>query len=110
MPIKKTPLPIITENKNTFQLNNRGDQSAVGKASSSSQEKIVKKDAQVLNEPKAFQQPKRVKKLLIKSISKEEILASASEISASDAALSNQISNFEKQPRRKIYWRSYQRI
>ena len=32
---KKTPLPIITENKNTFQLNNRVDQSAVGKASSS---------------------------------------------------------------------------
>ena len=35
---KKTPLPIITENKNTFQLNNRGDQPSVGKASSSSQE------------------------------------------------------------------------
>jgi protein TonB len=97
---KKTPLPIITENKNTFQLNNRVDQSAVGKASSSSQEKIVKKDAQALNEPKAVQQPKE-SKVINKSISKEEILASASEISASDAALSNQISNFEKQPRRK---------
>ncbi|QDC47915.1 energy transducer TonB [Candidatus Methylopumilus universalis] len=97
---KKTPLPMITENKNTFQLNNRVDQSTVGKASSSSQEKIVKKDAQVLNEPKAVQQPKE-SKVINKSISKEEILASASEISASDAALSNQISNFEKQPRRK---------
>jgi len=31
---KKSPLPIITENKNTFQLNNRGDQPEVGKASS----------------------------------------------------------------------------
>jgi protein TonB len=91
---------MITENKNTFQLNNRGDQSAVGKASSLSQEKIVKKDVQVLNEPKAVQQPKE-SKVINKSISKEEILASASEISASDAALSNQISNFEKQPRRK---------
>ena len=91
---------MITENKNTFQLNNRGDQSSVGKASSLSQEKIVKKDAQVLNEPKAVQQPKE-SKVINKSISKEEILASASEISASDAALSNQISNFEKQPRRK---------
>jgi protein TonB len=97
---KKSPLPIITENKNTFQLNNRADQSAVGKASSPSEEKIVKKDAQVLNEPKAVQQPKE-SKVINKSISKEEILASASEISASDAALSNQISNFEKQPRRK---------
>jgi protein TonB len=97
---KKTPLPMITENKNTFQLNNRGEQSAVGKASSSSQEKIVKKEAQVLNESKAVQQPKE-SKVINKSISKEEILASASEISASDAALSNQISNFEKQPRRK---------
>ena len=27
---KKSPLPIITENKNTFQLNNRGDQPEVG--------------------------------------------------------------------------------
>ena len=53
-----------------------------------------------MNEPKAVQQPKE-SKVINKSISKEEILASASEISASDAALSNQISNFEKQPRRK---------
>ncbi len=97
---KKTPLPTVTENKNTFQLNNRGDQSAVGKASSPSEEKIVKKDAQVLNEPKAVEQPKE-SKVINKSISKEDVLASASEISASDAALSNQISNFEKQPRRK---------
>lgn len=37
---KKTPLPIVTENKNTFQLNNRGDQPIPGKASSSSQEKL----------------------------------------------------------------------
>jgi len=97
---KKTPLPIITENKNTFQLNNRGDQPSVGKASSSSQEKIVKKEAPTLNEPKAVQQPKE-SKVINKSISKEDILASASEISASDAAISNQTSNFEKQPRRK---------
>ena len=97
---KKTPLPIITENKNTFQLNNRADQPIPGKASSSSQEKIVKKDVQILNEPKAVQQPKE-SKIINKSISKEDILASASEISASDAALSNQTSNFEKQPRRK---------
>ena len=97
---KKTPLPIITENKNTFQLNNRGEQPAVGKASSSSQEKIVKKEAPTLNEPKAVQQPKE-SKVINKSISKEDVLASASEISASDAALSNQISNYEKQPRRK---------
>jgi protein TonB len=97
---KKTPLPIVTENKNTFQLNNRGNQAVEGKASSPSEEKIVKKDAQVLNEPKAVQQPKE-SKVINKSISKEEILASASEISASDAALSNQISNLEKQPRRK---------
>ena len=97
---KKTPLPIITENKKTFQLNNRGDQAVAGRASSFSQEKIVKKDAQVLNEPKAVQQPKE-SKVINKSISKEDVLASASEISASDAALSNQISNFEKQPRRK---------
>ena len=33
---KKTPLPIVTENKNTFQLNNRADQPIPGKASSSS--------------------------------------------------------------------------
>ena len=97
---KKTPLPIITENKNTFQLNNRHEQPVVGKASSSSQEKIVKKEAPTLNEPKAVQQPKE-SKVINKSISKEDVLASASEISASDAALSNQISNFEKQPRRK---------
>ena len=97
---KKTPLPTVTENKNTFQLNNRGDQSAVGKASSPSEEKIVKKDAQVLNELRAVEQPKE-SKVINKSISKEDVLASASEISASDAALSNQISNFEKQPRRK---------
>lgn len=97
---KKTPLPIITENKKTFQFNNRGDQAVSGRASSSSQEKIVKKDAQVLNEPKEVQQPKELK-VINKSISKEDVLASASEISASDAALSNQISNFEKQPRRK---------
>ncbi|NBW26620.1 MAG: hypothetical protein EBR36_01365, partial [Methylophilaceae bacterium] len=58
---KKTPLPIVTENKNTFQLNNRGDQPTVGKASSSSQEKIVKKEAPTLNEPKAVQQPKESK-------------------------------------------------
>ena len=95
---KKTPLPIITENN--FQLNNHGDQSIVGKASSSSQEKIVKKEAPTLNEPKAVQQPKE-SKVINKSISKEDVLASASEISASDAALSNQTSNFEKQPRRK---------
>ena len=97
---KKTPLPIITENKNTFQLNNSGNQSVIGKASSSSQEKIIKKDAQILNEPKAAQMPKE-SKVINKSISKEDVLASASEISASDAALSNQVSNFEKQPRRK---------
>ncbi|MEY3784829.1 MAG: hypothetical protein RL241_177, partial [Pseudomonadota bacterium] len=97
---KKTPLPIITENKNSFQLNNRGDQPTVGKASSSSQEKIVKKEAPTLNEPKAVQQPKE-SKVINKSISKEDILASASEIISSDAVLSNQISNFEKQPRRK---------
>jgi len=97
---KKSPLPIITENKNIFQLNNRGDQSAVGKASSPSQEKTVKKEAPNLNEPKVVQQPKE-SKLINKSISKEDILASANEISASDAALSNQVSNFEKQPRRK---------
>ncbi len=97
---KKSPLPIITENKNTFQLNNRGDQSAVGKASSPSQEKTVKKEAPILNEPKAIQQPKETN-VINKSISKEDILASANEISASDAALSNQVSNFEKQPRRK---------
>ena len=97
---KKTPLPIITENRNTFQLNNRGDQAIAGKASSFSQEKIVKKDAQLLNEPKAVQQPKE-SKVINKSISKEDILASASEISASDASLSNETSNFEKQPRRK---------
>ena len=97
---KKSPLPIITENKNTFQLNNRGDQPAVGKASSPSQEKTVKKEAPILNEPKAIQQPKETN-VINKSISKEDILASANEISASDAALSNQVSNFEKQPRRK---------
>ena len=97
---KKTPLPMITENKNTFQLNNRGNQSVIGKAASSSQEKIIKKDAQILNEPKAAQMPKEAP-IINKSISKEDVLASASEISASDAALSNQISNFEKQPRRK---------
>ncbi len=97
---KKSPLPIITENKNTFQLNNRGDQPAVGKASSPSQEKTVKKEAPNLNEPKAIQQPKETN-VINKSISKEDILASANEISASDAALSNQVSNFEKQPRRK---------
>jgi protein TonB len=97
---KKSPLPIITENKNTFQLNNRGDQPEVGKASSPSQEKTVKKEAPILNEPKAIQQPKE-SKIINKSISKEDILASAIEISASDAALSNQVSNFEKQPRRK---------
>jgi periplasmic protein TonB len=97
---KKSPLPIITENKNTFQLNNRGDQSMVGKASSPSQEKTVKKEAPNLNEPKAIQQPKETN-VINKSISKEDILASANEISASDAALSNQVSNFEKQPRRK---------
>ena len=97
---KKTPLPIITENRNTFQLNNRGEQAIAGKASSFSQEKIVKKDAQLLNEPKAVQQPKE-SKVINKSISKEDILASASEISASDASLSNETSNFEKQPRRK---------
>ena len=97
---KKSPLPIITENKNTFQLNNRNDQSAVGKASSPSQEKTVKKEAPILNEPKAIQQPKETN-VINKSISKEDILASANEISASDAALSNQVSNFEKQPRRK---------
>jgi protein TonB len=97
---KKTPLPMITENKNTFQLNNRGNQSVIGKATSSSQEKIIKKDAQILNEPKAAQMPKEAP-IINKSISKEDVLASASEISASDAALSNQISNFEKQPRRK---------
>ncbi|MFM7482077.1 MAG: energy transducer TonB [Candidatus Methylopumilus sp.] len=96
---KKSPLPIITENKNTFQLNNRGDQPEVGKASSPSQEKTAKKEAPILNEPKAIQQPK-VSKIINKSISKEDILASAIEISASDAALSNQVSNFEKQPRR----------
>ena len=97
---KKTPLPMITENKNTFQLNNRGNQSVIGKAASSSQEKIIKKDAQILNEPKAAQMPKEAP-IINKSISKEDVLASASEISASDAALSNQISNFEKQLRRK---------
>jgi protein TonB len=97
---KKTPLPIITENRNTFQLNNRGEQAIAGKASSFSQEKIVKKDAQLFNEPKAVQQPKE-SKVINKSISKEDILASASEISASDASLSNETSNFEKQPRRK---------
>jgi periplasmic protein TonB len=97
---KKTPLPMITENKNTFQLNNRGNQSVIGKAASSSQEKIIKKDAQILNEPKAAQMPKEAP-IINKSISKEDVLASASEISASDAALSNQIFNFEKQPRRK---------
>ena len=97
---KKSPLPIITENKNTFQLNNRGDQPMVGKASSPSQEKTVKKEAPNLNEPKAIQQPKETN-VINKSISKEDILASANEISASDAALSNQVSNFEKQPRRK---------
>jgi protein TonB len=97
---KKSPLPIITENKNTFQLNNRGDQPIVGKASSPSQEKTVKKEAPILNEPKAIQQPKEAN-VINKSISKEDILASANEISASDAALSNQVSNFEKQPRRK---------
>ena len=97
---KKSPLPIITENKNTFQLNNRGDQPMVGKASSPSQEKTVKKEAPILNEPKAIQQPKETN-VINKSISKEDILASANEISASDAALSNQVSNFEKQPRRK---------
>lgn len=97
---KKSPLPIITENKNTFQLNNRNDQTATGKASSSSKEKTVKKEAPILNEPKAVQQPKE-SSVINKSISKEDILASASEISASDAALSNQPSNFEKQPRRK---------
>ena len=53
-----------------------------------------------MNEPKAVEQPKE-SKVINKSISKEDVLASASEISASDAALSNQISNFEKQPRRK---------
>ena len=97
---KKSPLPIITENKNIFQLNNRGDQPAIGKASSPSQEKTVKKEAPNLNEPKAIQQPKETN-VINKSISKEDILASANEISASDAALSNQVSNFEKQPRRK---------
>ena len=97
---KKSPLPIITDNKNTFQLNNRGDQPMVGKASSPSQEKTVKKEAPILNEPKAIQQPKETN-VINKSISKEDILASANEISASDAALSNQVSNFEKQPRRK---------
>jgi len=97
---KKSPLPIISENKNTFQLNNRGDKPAVGKASSPSQEKTVKKEAPILNEPKAIQQPKETN-VINKSISKEDILASANEISASDAALSNQVSNFEKQPRRK---------
>ena len=97
---KKSPLPIITENKNTFQLNNRGDQPEVGKASSPSQEKTVKKEVPNLNEPKAIQQPKETN-VINKSISKEDILASANEISASDAALSNQVSNFEKQPRRK---------
>ena len=97
---KKSPLPIITENKNTFQLNNRNDQTATGKASSSSKEKTVKKEAPNLNEPKAIQQPKETN-VINKSISKEDILASANEISASDATLSNQVSNFEKQPRRK---------
>ena len=97
---KKSPLPIITENKNTFQLNNRADQPEVGKASSPSREKTVKKEVPILNEPKAIQQPKE-SKIINKSISKEDILASANEISASDAALSNQVSNFEKQPRRK---------
>ena len=97
---KKSPLPIITENKNTFQLNNRGDQPIVGKASSPSQEKTVKKEAPNLNEPRAIQQPKETN-VINKSISKEDILASASEISASDAAISNQVYNFEKQPRRK---------
>jgi protein TonB len=46
------------------------------------------------------QQPKE-SNVINKSISKEDILASANEISASDAALSNQVLNFEKQPRRK---------
>jgi hypothetical protein len=84
---KKTPLPMITENKNTFQLNNRGDQSAVGKASSPSEEKIVKKDAQVLNEPKAVQQPKvklvhqtqlfQIKSLILRNNLDENILVLA---------------------------------
>jgi protein TonB len=97
---KKSPLPIITENKNTFQLNNRVNQAAVGKASSPSEEKTIKKEAPISNEPKVVQQPKE-SNVINKSISKEDILASANEISASDAALSNQVLNFEKQPRRK---------
>lgn len=97
---KKSPLPIITENKNTFQLNNRNDQNIAGKVSSPSREKNVKTEASILNEPKSVQQPKE-SSIINKSISKEDILASAIEISASDATLSNQLSNFEKQPKRK---------
>jgi len=97
---KKSPLPIITENKNTFQLNNRNDQNIAGKASSPSREKTVKTEASILNESKSVQQPKE-SSIINKSISKEDILASAIEISASDATLSSQLSNFEKQPKRK---------
>ncbi len=97
---KKTPLPMITDNKNTFQLNNRADQSNVGKASSPSKEKIIKKDIQISNELRAVQQPQE-SKVINKSISKEDILASVSEISASDAELANQTNNFEKKSRRK---------
>ena len=97
---KKTPLPITNEHRNAFQINNSGNQRSIGKATSPSQEKVVKNDALVLKEPKATQEPKELK-TINKSISKEDLIASVSEIISSDAALSNQANNLEKQPRRK---------
>jgi protein TonB len=97
---KKTPLPITNEHRNAFQINNSGNQRSIGKATSPSQEKVVKNDALVLREPKATQEPKELK-TINKSISKEDLIASVSEIISSDAALSNQANNLEKQPRRK---------
>lgn len=97
---KKTPVPISTESKNAFQINNNLTQPSLGKASSPGQEKIKKNDAVIMKEPKAIQQPKE-SIVVNKSISKEDILASVSAMIASDAALSSQSSDFEKQPRRK---------
>jgi hypothetical protein len=58
---KKTPLPITNEHRNAFQINNSGNQRSIGKATSPSQEKVVKNDALVLKEPKATQEPKELK-------------------------------------------------